>query len=402
MNELTIVLHIQSLSVGKGGAERVATDLASEMCARDHVVYMAYKNNGEPAYKGDSRIRYLPYKKINDLEADLSVIKPNIFFTFYVNELVIESYQLATKLGVPFGMQECTNPKRLIQKNWRKNSKNTIAENAWEREVVAAGAHAVRLVMPGYANSFPKFMRDNIHAFPNPAFVQRFRKSHLHSEDDGGTIINIGGGKSNKNLIELLKAFSIVNSRIPGWRIHVYGKVPSGKSEYVEEIFDFINLKGLEQCIIFKGPVDDIFQELKDSDIHVISSLEEGCPTCILEAMSVGVPSIGFRECSGTNELIDDHENGLLAGSSDRVAELAIAIEVLMGSRELREKFGANAFQKASLYDPKSIYDKWENLFFSASAHGNSSSLLFSTQSAVDFERASHALRMRRRLYFKS
>jgi hypothetical protein len=54
MNELTIVLHIQSLSVGKGGAERVATDLASEMCVRGHVVYMAYKNNGEPAYKGDS------------------------------------------------------------------------------------------------------------------------------------------------------------------------------------------------------------------------------------------------------------------------------------------------------------------------------------------------------------
>jgi glycosyltransferase involved in cell wall biosynthesis len=363
---------------------------------------MAYKNNGEPAYKGDARIRYLPYKKINDLEEVLSVINPNIFFTFYVNELVIESYQLATKLGIPFGMQECTNPERLIKKNWRKNSESTIAENTWEREVVAAGAHAVRLVMPGYANSFPKYLRDSIHAFPNPAFVQQVRKSHLQSKNEGGTIINIGGGKSNKNLIELLKAFSIVNQRIPGWKIHVYGKVPSGKSEYVEEIFNFIGSKGLELCIIFKGPVDDIFQELKDSDIHVISSLEEGCPTCILEAMSVGVPSIGFRECAGTNELIDDHENGLLAGSIDRVAELASALEVLMGSHELREKFGANAFQKASLYDPKSIYDKWENLFSKASIYRNNSSLLFSEQSAIDYERASHALRMRKQLYFNS
>ncbi|MGH8523459.1 MAG: glycosyltransferase family 4 protein [Gammaproteobacteria bacterium] len=51
------------------------------------------------------------------------------------------------------------------------------------------------------------------------------------------------------------------------------------------------------------GPVDDIFADLAAAHLHVISSLSEGCPTSILEAMATGLPSVGFADCPGTNQL---------------------------------------------------------------------------------------------------
>ena len=392
--KIKIILQIQSLAVGKGGAERVATDLADHMYLRGHDVYMAYRDIGPPAYKANQNIKYLPYKDLKSLTKIVRNINPNAFFSFYVNHLIIQNYSVVYNTNIPFGMQECTNPIRAVEKNWRTGHGINKIQSTWEREIVASGAHRIRLVMPSYSDSFPEYIRKQVRGFSNPAFPQKLIANHK-SNSHVRKIINIGGMKDNKNLLDLINAFIILKDDFPNWKIDIFGKDASKLNHYIENILKVINENALQDRIIVRGPSDDIFKEFSNSDIHVISSLEEGCPTCVLEAMASGVPSIGFDECAGTNELIVNGVNGLLVSSENRVLSLADSLRKLMGSNDLRTQYGSNALLASKIFDPENTYNQWERLFIEMAQYKANPNKLMDEQMSVDPERALHAQRMR-------
>ena len=75
-----------------------------------------------------------------------------------------------------------------------------------------------------------------------------------------------------------------------------------------------------------------------------------------------GIPSIGFRNCDGVNELIIDGLNGFLI--EDEGDEICIAsglakIESAVKSKKINR---TDVIHSMSKYSPKLIYDKWENL----------------------------------------
>jgi glycosyltransferase involved in cell wall biosynthesis len=100
-------------------------------------------------------------------------------------------------------------------------------------------------------------------------------------------------------------------------------------------------LKHLEgQYIIWKGHVDDIRKELKQSDIVVLPSYREGLSKSLIEACAVGRPiittdTIGCREC------VIEGWNGFLVPVKD-AAILSQRMEVLINDRKRRESMGEN------------------------------------------------------------
>ena len=67
----------------------------------------------------------------------------------------------------------------------------------------------------------------------------------------------------------------------------------------------------------------------------------EGLPIALVEAAACGVPATGTRH-SGIPEAIDDGASGFLVPERDAAA-LAARIDVLLASRELRERMGGAA-----------------------------------------------------------
>jgi glycosyltransferase involved in cell wall biosynthesis len=252
--------------------------------------------------------------------------------------------------------------------------------------------------MPCYASSFPKYIKGNVKAFPNPAFQQKLQAKPGTEGDTQKVIINVGGMKANKNFITLLQSFALIAKDHPKWVIKVYGKTDEGNQPHKVEIREFIKAHHLEDRVLICGPTDDIFAEFAASHIHVISSLSEGCPTCVLEAMATGVPSIGFADCPGTNELIRDGEDGLLVSPDDRVGNLSNALRQLMNSSKQRGEMGKRARANSKKFSPDLIYDQWEQLFYEAAEYKNDPERLFREQMAIDPERAMHARRMREKL----
>src|SRR5690606_20679924 len=115
----------------------------------------------------------------------------------------------------------------------------------------------------------------------------------------------------------------------------------------------------------------------------------------VLEAMATGVPSIGFADCPGTNELIVHGSNGLLADAADRIEGLASALRRLMGSAEERARMGAQARDDARSFEPAQVYDQWERTLREAAEYAEASDCLLKEQQRVDFERVLHAIRVR-------
>src|SRR5262249_15182476 len=75
----------------------------------------------------------------------------------------------------------------------------------------------------------------------------------------------------------------------------------------------------------------DLYQSL---DVYVLSSLREGLPNVLLEAMAMEVPVVATR-ISGVPRLVRDGENGLLVEPGD-IAGLAAAVRRLAGDPDLR------------------------------------------------------------------
>jgi glycosyltransferase involved in cell wall biosynthesis len=120
----------------------------------------------------------------------------------------------------------------------------------------------------------------------------------------------------------------------------------------------------LEDRFIFLGFRSDIPKILGELDVFVLSSISEGMPLSVLEAMASG-KAIVTTQCGGIPEIVDHGKTGLLVPPSDSSA-LAEAIGDLLSDRSKAERLGANAqlkFQKEFTLD--GMIERYEWVYLS-------------------------------------
>ncbi len=102
---------------------------------------------------------------------------------------------------------------------------------------------------------------------------------------------------------------------------------------------------GIGEEVEFLGYRGDMPALLAETDIAVLTSLKEGVPRAVLEAMAMGIPVVATR-VTGTREAVRHGETGLLVGLDDAVA-LADALAGLAADPARRERMGARAREVA-------------------------------------------------------
>jgi glycosyltransferase involved in cell wall biosynthesis len=118
-------------------------------------------------------------------------------------------------------------------------------------------------------------------------------------------------------------------------------------------------------------PRERVWAEYRKADLFVLSSVSEGSPFVILEAMAAGLPVLA-PALHGIPEMIRDGRDGLLfeTGSADSLAE---GLERLLGDAALRQRLGSAAEAAANDFDhSRSVGRFRESLFASIAAaqHG--------------------------------
>jgi glycosyltransferase involved in cell wall biosynthesis len=107
--------------------------------------------------------------------------------------------------------------------------------------------------------------------------------------------------------------------------------------------------QGLGDRFQLLGARSDVLRLLAGSDIFVLASHFEGLPVAIMEATSMGLPIVSTA-VGEIPSVLTDGVDALLV-TPGRPDDLAAAIIRLAGDPSLRERLGAAALERSSLFD---------------------------------------------------
>ncbi|WP_246879932.1 glycosyltransferase family 4 protein [Bacillus suaedae] len=147
----------------------------------------------------------------------------------------------------------------------------------------------------------------------------------------------------NKNQQLLIKALARVKDELPVARLLLAGEGPL--KEQCRELAE--NL-GIEDRVEFMGFRHDLEHLLPACDLAVASSLREGLPVNIMEAMACGLPVVASQN-RGHRELIAERKNGFLVDPYD-VDGFASRLEKVYFLKQLRYQLGAGSLVKVKEY----------------------------------------------------
>jgi len=160
-----------------------------------------------------------------------------------------------------------------------------------------------------------------------------------------------------KDVHTCLYALSNLVREYPGVRCLIVGD-----GEQRGELEHLSHRLALNGNVTFLGYREDARQILDLFDIFVLSSLWEGLPLVVLEAMAASKPVVATR-VPGTVEAIVDGETGILVPLRDST-RLAESIKKLLADRELAQKMGKAGRRRVDTYfSVERMVDETERLY---------------------------------------
>ena len=160
------------------------------------------------------------------------------------------------------------------------------------------------------------------------------------------------------------------------------GLVMVGDGDYRESYNTAIERLGIKDKVYFTGFQNNPYRYMAKSDIFVLSSLSEGFPNVVAEAMSLGLPIIAANCYSGPAEILRDDcdyeavtdkyiecDYGILtprmtdSDNQNAITELSEAIVHLAKNDELMKKYSALSKQRARDFSSNVASDKFDKIF---------------------------------------
>ena len=193
----------------------------------------------------------------------------------------------------------------------------------------------------------------NAVVIPNMVTIDTAQVSSLENK----TAIAAGRLVKQKNFQSLISAWQYVKLSHPDWKLKIYGDGVQ-KGELQQQIIERDLTENVELC----GFTTDIAHQLTASSILISSSIYEGLPLNIIEAMACGLPVISYDYCCGPKDLIRNGENGYIVPLNDEKA-LSDRICELIENEDLRKRMGKASLEKSKDYSRDSIIQQWMVLF---------------------------------------
>ena len=178
----------------------------------------------------------------------------------------------------------------------------------------------------------------------------------IEMDKNSHIIIAVGRLHRQKGFDFLIDAMKPVAKKYPDWKLYIFGE-----GELKEKLQCQIDRAKLSKNIFMKGFSHNIKSEFEKSSFFVLSSRYEGYPMVLLEAMSLGVPSVAFDCPEGPSELLST--GGGILVEKENVRKLSDAIIYMIEHPEFREKCMNHKEYIREHLSPEVIYKKWMELF---------------------------------------
>jgi len=177
------------------------------------------------------------------------------------------------------------------------------------------------------------------------------------SEYDGYKIIFVGRLTGCKGIYFLLKSFEkIINDNVSAKLFLV------GDGEEENKLKEYISELNIKQHVVFFGYRSNPQAFIRNADLLVLPSNEEGFGRVLLEAMDVGTPVIGTR-IGGIPEIIEHGVNGFLVDYGD-VDSLKQSIIAILKDESLRLKIIQGGYKTINTkFRVETYKEKLENIY---------------------------------------
>ncbi len=381
-----LLANLTKLVGDSGGMAKVTSNFANEMKKRGHRVSVVYSDvregdffypleEGIPSfdvrhYKGKSihfpwylrlkRELYRTFDKrkaraVNDdfeaayclshLQDVLETVKPDVIVSFQPMASRLLLCDLET--NIPVISMSHGDPADYFM-TYPKEELPALAKSA-----------VCQVLVPSYEKPLKEHLPGVKTVVIGNAIPQYEEQADLAAEKKKYKIVFTGRlAKGHKRPHLLIEAFAELAKDFPNWVVELWGDV-DGKA-YYKELQTLIRKQHLEKQILLCGATNDVESVLKSADIFAFPSAFEGFSLALGEGMSMGLPAVGYKNCSGVNEMISHGVDGYLC--EDGVEDFRDKLRTLMTDRDLRVKMGAAARASMKSFAPEKIWDTWENL----------------------------------------
>jgi glycosyltransferase involved in cell wall biosynthesis len=196
----------------------------------------------------------------------------------------------------------------------------------------------------------------NIHDLDN---INKQKKEKFSDDDinifkQKPVIIACGRLTEAKGFSYLIKAFGEVKIEFKEAVLLILGQ--GEKEEELKELSKELNI---ENSVKFLGFKDNPYKYLYNSDLFVLSSLWEGLPGALIEALACEVPVVSTDCKSGPKEILDNGKIGELVKVKD-VDSLSNAMIKVLKDDKLQSKYIELGLKKVKEFDTNKIIKEYE------------------------------------------
>jgi glycosyltransferase involved in cell wall biosynthesis len=152
----------------------------------------------------------------------------------------------------------------------------------------------------------------------------------------------------------LIKAFNEIKKEFKNATLLILGQ---GEKE--KELKVLVKELNIENSVKFLGFKDNPYKYLYNSDLFVLSSLWEGLPGALIEALACEVPVVSTNCKSGPKEILDNGKIGELVKIKD-VSSLSNAMLKVLRDKDLQSKYKELGLKKVKEFDKDKIIKEYE------------------------------------------
>ena len=198
----------------------------------------------------------------------------------------------------------------------------------------------------------------SVEACPEP---RSFMRNKLGLGEGDFAFIFIGRIVRDKGMNELAEAMRNLSASHPECKLILVG---SFESELDPLLPGNESLYKTSPNVVYVGHQQDVRPYLAAADALVFPSYREGFPNVVMQAGSMGLPSI-VTDINGCNEIIVDKENGRIIPSKDEPG-LESMMEWFLDNREEVEKMASgSASMIKDRYEQKDVWDAIMKMYLS-------------------------------------
>jgi glycosyltransferase involved in cell wall biosynthesis len=216
--------------------------------------------------------------------------------------------------------------------------------------MILSSADAISVQLESNKFFYPKAFWTKIKITPNPILTSVEFKSSSRTQNGSKVILYVGRVTFQKNLEVLIKAVSSMKEK-PLVRI-------VGDGDSLSSVMTLA--KSLEVELKLSPFTQNLSPIYAEADVFCLPSRWEGFPNVVGEALSHGLPVVGFSGCAGIPSLVENFRSGVVALGNDDPASLAEALSLALSHdwdpivvRQTTEKFSLKNFS-----------DSWEETLF--------------------------------------